>query len=41
MNTLPYTIADLFREYLNTYIRLDNNKIELIGTGKMIGIVGE
>jgi len=41
MNTMPYTIADLYNEYLAKYIRLDNNKIELIWTGKMIGIIWE
>jgi len=30
MNTMPYTIADLYNEYLHKYIRLDNNKVELI-----------
>ena len=41
MNTMPYTIADLYNRYLQKYIRLDNNKVELIGTGKMIWIVWE
>lgn len=41
MNTMPYTIADLYNEYLHKYIRLDNNKVELIWTGKMIGIIWE
>jgi len=41
MNTMPYSIADLYNEYLWKYIRLDNNKIELVGTGKMIAIVSE
>lgn len=41
MNTMPYSIADLYNEYLSRYIRLDNNKIELIWTGKMIWILNE
>lgn len=38
---MPYTIADLYNTYLGKYIRLDNNKTELVGTWKMIWIIGE
>lgn len=39
VNTMPYTISDNFVDYLKKYIHLDNNTIEKIGTGKMVGIL--
>lgn len=36
---MPFTISDNFVDYLKKYIHLDNNKIELIGTGKMVWIL--
>ncbi len=39
VETIPIWIADMYKKYLDKYVVLDNNKIETIGTGKMIGIV--
>ncbi|MDD3646626.1 MAG: ABC transporter ATP-binding protein [Candidatus Gracilibacteria bacterium] len=39
MNVLPHGIADIYNKYLNKYIKLSNNDVELIGTGKIIGII--
>lgn len=36
MNTLPFTITNIYKEYLDGYIQMNNNKIELIGTGKLV-----
>jgi len=35
----PTGIADVYNVYLNKYVRLDNNTVEKIGTGKLIAIM--
>ena len=39
MNTLPFTVTNIYKEYLDGYIQMNNNKIELIGTGKLVWIL--
>lgn len=39
MNVLPQGIADIYNKYLNKYIKLSNNEVELVWTGKIIWII--
>lgn len=39
MNVLPHWIADIYNKYLNKYIKLSNNDVELIWTWKIIWII--
>lgn len=41
MNTLPFTDTAIMQKYLSAYVRMSNNKIELIGTWKLVGIIKE
>lgn len=41
MNTLPYSDSVILEKYLSKYVSMDNNKIELLWTWKLVGIIKE
>jgi ABC-type multidrug transport system fused ATPase/permease subunit len=41
MNTLPYSDSVILEKYLSKYVSMDNNRIELLWTWKLVGIIKE
>ena len=39
VESIPLWVWDMYKKYLNKYLKLDNNKIETIWTGKLIWII--
>ena len=39
VESIPLWVADMYKKYLNKYIKLDNNKLELVWTWKLIWII--